>query len=62
MERESGRLAQAKLVSLGVIGVVLLKPLEICQVEKSLVILSGTRLLKMAHGRKELHNGTRYIP
>jgi gamma-glutamyl phosphate reductase len=58
-ERASEKLGQQRLaISNGVIGVVLLKRPEICQEANSLVILSGTRLLKMALGRSEPHNGT----
>jgi hypothetical protein len=54
-----GKLGQQRLaISNGVIGVVLLKQPEICQEAKSLVIQSGMRLLKMAHGRSEPNNGS----
>jgi hypothetical protein len=62
MASASGKLGQQRLaIGSGVIGVVLLKQPEICQEAKSLVILSGMRLLKTAHGRNELHDGLRYI-
>jgi hypothetical protein len=62
MERESGKLGQQKLaISNGVIGVALLKRPEICQEANSLVILFGTRLLKMAHGRSEQIVGRLYF-